>query len=109
MSKPIETTPWQQYQTDIQREDFQHDEAQENAVKHLQRLFDELTVNSQTPKSGLFSKLFGGKKDKSAVQGLYFWGGVGRGKTYLVDTFYECLPTDKKLRIHFQTYLRLPH
>ena len=36
-------TPWQQYQTDLLRKDFQHDLSQENAVKNLQRLYDDLT------------------------------------------------------------------
>ena len=36
-------TPWQTYQQDLQRDDFVHDAAQENAVRHLQRLYDDLT------------------------------------------------------------------
>lgn len=100
-------TPWQTYQNDLTRDDFQHDLAQENAVKHLQRLYEDLT-NKVEPKQGLFSKLFKGKQ-KDRVQGLYFWGGVGRGKTYLVDTFYECLPTKKKLRIHFHRFMHKVH
>ncbi len=102
-----QTTPWQKYQADLERDDFQHDLAQENAVKHLQRLYEDLT-SVQPQKKGLLSSLFGSKKTKS-IQGLYFWGGVGRGKTYLVDTFYECLPTDKKLRIHFHRFMHKVH
>lgn len=102
-----QNTPWQQYQTDLTRDDFQHDAAQENAVKHLQRLYDDLT-KEEAPKKGLLAKLFKGKQTNE-VQGLYFWGGVGRGKTYLVDTFYECLPTDKKLRIHFHRFMHKVH
>lgn len=101
-------TPWQQYQKDLERDDFQHDEAQENAVKHLQRLYDDLTAAPKS-KPSFMKKLFGGKRQNTAVQGLYFWGGVGRGKTYLVDTFYECLPTDKKLRIHFHRFMHKVH
>lgn len=41
--------------------------------------------------------------------GLYFWGGVGRGKTYLVDTFYDCLPFDDKMRIHFHRFMQRVH
>ncbi|GAB2998307.1 cell division protein ZapE [Psychrosphaera aestuarii] len=99
-------TPWQQYKIDLEREDFHHDASQENAVKHLQRLYDDLTAE---PKArSFFSKLFASKPEKSA-QGLYFWGGVGRGKTYLVDTFYHSLPFEKKLRIHFHRFMHKVH
>jgi cell division protein ZapE len=46
---------------------------------------------------------------KPAIQGIYFWGGVGRGKTYLVDTFYECLPFERKMRIHFHRFMHRVH
>ncbi|QTH63446.1 AFG1 family ATPase [Psychrosphaera ytuae] len=98
-------TPWQQYQSDLQRSDFQHDSAQENAVKHLQRLYEDLTA--APTKQSLWQKLTGKKPEP--VQGIYFWGGVGRGKTYLVDTFYHCLPFDRKLRIHFHRFMHKVH
>lgn len=98
-------TPWQQYQSDLQRPDFQHDSAQENAVKQLQRLYDDLTA--APVKQSLWQKLTGQKP--SPVQGIYFWGGVGRGKTYLVDTFYHCLPFERKLRIHFHRFMHKVH
>ena len=41
--------------------------------------------------------------------GLYFWGGVGRGKTYLVDTFYDCLPFERKMRVHFHRFMQRVH
>ncbi|HAZ98452.1 MAG TPA: cell division protein ZapE, partial [Halomonas sp.] len=43
------------------------------------------------------------------VKGLYFWGGVGRGKTYLVDTFYEALPFPEKMRTHFHRFMQRVH
>lgn len=100
-------TPWQVYQKDLEHTDFQYDAAQENAVKHLQRLYDDLTAMQSAP-TGLFAKLFSSKK-KEASKGIYFWGGVGRGKTYLVDTFYDCLPTKRKLRIHFHRFMHKVH
>jgi len=103
-----QTTPWTLYQEDLKRDDFQHDAAQENAVKHLQRLYEDLLKDTPV-KKGVLSKFFGGKKKDSEIKGLYFWGGVGRGKTYLVDTFYESLPTDKKLRIHFHRFMHKVH
>ncbi len=43
------------------------------------------------------------------VKGLYFWGGVGRGKTYLVDTFFEALPFKEKVRTHFHRFMKRVH
>ena len=100
-------TPLERYQADLKRPDFFHDAAQENAVRHLQRLYDDL-VAAQHNKPGVFGKLFG-KKEQAPVKGLYFWGGVGRGKTYLVDTFFDALPFDQKVRTHFHRFMKRVH
>lgn len=103
-------TPLQKYQHDLESPDFKYDAAQENAVKELQRLFDELTHPRKkvTWRVKLASK-FGKGMSKPSIQGLYFWGGVGRGKTYLVDTFYDCLPFKRKMRIHFHRFMHRVH
>ncbi len=121
--------PTDRYRQDLTREGFLYDSAQENAVRHLQRLFDEL-VNAEDKldedvigsESGWISgnRLF--KRVSSfmsrpvsqplaepTIKGLYFWGGVGRGKTYLMDCFYECLPFPKKLRTHFHRFMQRVH
>lgn len=101
-------TPWQHYQQDLARVDFVHDAAQEQAVKSLQRVFDEVTLLTGNPTLWQrVARLFG-QQDKP-VQGLYLWGGVGRGKTYLVDIFYELLPTERKLRAHFHRFMHQVH
>jgi cell division protein ZapE len=48
-------------------------------------------------------------KTNEPVKGLYIWGGVGRGKTMLMDLFYECLPGDRRLRMHFHRFMRRVH
>lgn len=107
-------TPLERYKKDLERDDFSYDPAQEMAVKHLQRLYDEL-VAWQPPKqeAGLTGKLkglFGKKKEEvKPLMGLYFWGGVGRGKTYLVDTFYDSLPFPQKMRVHFHRFMQRVH
>ncbi|MDM7861848.1 cell division protein ZapE [Alteromonas sp. ASW11-36] len=103
-------TPIEKYQHDLKREDFHYDPAQEMAVKELNRLYEELTQ----PKKKLHWRIklksaFGRGMTKPSIQGLYFWGGVGRGKTYLVDTFYECLPFERKMRIHFHRFMHRVH
>ncbi|MDD0845457.1 cell division protein ZapE [Pseudomonas sp. Gutcm_11s] len=100
-------TPLERYQADLKRPDFFHDAAQENAVRHLQRLYDDLVAQDQA-KSGLLGKLFG-KKPQGPVRGIYFWGGVGRGKTYLVDTFFDALPFKQKMRTHFHRFMKRVH
>jgi len=103
-------TPWQHYQQDLTRDDFSHDAAQEQAVKSLQRVYDELIVAAKPASS--VSKLFsaiGIKSTPTPVKGLYLWGGVGRGKTYLMDTFFDALPTDRKLRAHFHRFMHQIH
>ncbi|WP_114418537.1 cell division protein ZapE [Marinospirillum perlucidum] len=100
-------TPMERYEQDLKRDDFKSDPAQRQAVEHLQRLHDEL-VAQQPAKEGFLSRLLGSKK-KEPVRGLYFWGGVGRGKTYLVDTFYDTLPFEEKLRTHFHRFMQRVH
>lgn len=105
----MSNTPLSRYQQDLLNPEFEPDAAQQLAVENLQRLYDEL-VNKPEEKLGFFAKLgLSSEKPKTPVQGLYFWGGVGRGKTYLVDTFYECLPFENKLRMHFHRFMQRVH
>ena len=109
----IKLSPIQKYNQDLERDDFQFDPAQENAVKNLQRLYEELQTKP-VPITG-FKKVLSrwqrvmAKPDKKLVKGIYFWGGVGRGKTYLVDTFYDCLPFKNKMRVHFHRFMHRVH
>ncbi len=98
-------TPLQRYQQDLLRPDFVADPAQKMAVENLQRLYDDLLARPAG--SGLFAGLL--RRNKTPCKGLYFWGGVGRGKTYLMDTFFESLPFDNKLRLHFHRFMRRVH
>ncbi|MFB8831325.1 cell division protein ZapE [Azotobacter sp. CWF10] len=110
-------TPLERYQADLKRPDFFHDAAQENAVRHLQRLYEDLVSASPqgtaaAGKLGLFDRLLGKKpqnQQKGPIKGIYFWGGVGRGKTYLVDTFYDALPFEQKMRTHFHRFMKRVH
>ncbi len=101
-------TPLEKYHQDLLSADFHHDAAQENAVKQLQRLFDDF-ISRPPQKLSFWQKLTGAAQTQPPLLGLYFWGGVGRGKTYLVDTFYECLPTERKMRVHFHRFMHRVH
>lgn len=103
------TTPWERYQQDLEREGFSHDPSQEEAVKALQKVFDDLIARDRAEK-GMFGRLSSKLGRKPAkVKGLYFWGGVGRGKTYLMDTFFDAIPFPEKKRLHFHHFMRLVH
>ena len=106
-------TPKQRYLSDLKRPNFSRDSAQEYAVEKLQDLYERLLVDEQKAKKGrLFRKLqsrFGVNKSVAPVRGLYLWGGVGRGKTYLMDAFYDALPFERKIRAHFHRFLQRVH
>ncbi len=99
-------TPMQRYRQDLRRPGFMADAAQELAVTKLQALHDRLLAGTERP--GLFARLVRNRRPEP-VAGLYFWGGVGRGKTYLMDSFFESLPFQRKLRMHFHRFMLRVH
>ena len=95
-------TPTERYESDLQQPNFVADSLQRYAVFHTQRLYDDL-LSVQLQKPGLLAKLF--RHRPPSLKGLYFMGGTGRGKTYLLDCFYECLPFREKHRVHFHRFM----
>jgi cell division protein ZapE len=85
---------------------YQSDSAQEAAVDRLARCQSEW-VEFEQARSGFFSKLL--KSSSQAPRGVYFWGGVGRGKSFIMDCFYEAITYPKKTRIHFHEFMREVH
>ncbi len=83
---------------------YKADPAQQNVIAELDRVWHELTAH---PVSGWWSKIRG--KKRQPVTGLYLWGGVGRGKTWLMDMFYDSLPGKDKQRIHFHRFMARVH
>lgn len=102
-------TPLERYQDDLAREGFEHDPRQEAVVRELQRVYEELGARQQ-PRVGFFQRLgLGSRVDPVPVRGLYLWGGVGRGKTHLVNEFYKCLSFPEKQRTHFHLFMQELH
>ena len=95
-------TPLERYESDLRQPDFLADPLQRHAVAHTQRLYQEL-LTIQVQKPGRFARLF--KNKRRYTKGLYFMGGTGRGKTYLLDCFYEALPFHEKYRVHFHRFM----
>lgn len=94
--------PLQRYESDLQQPRFITDPLQREAVIHTHRLYEELN-RQPVNKPGLFDRLL--KRNQKPLRGLYFMGGTGRGKTYLMDCFYECLPFEQKHRIHYHRFM----
>jgi cell division protein ZapE len=83
---------------------FALDASQELAVEHFQRLYEDL-IGLERLESSLIRLL----ARKRVVRGLYVWGGVGRGKSFLMDSFYNCAPVQQKQRIHFHRFMQDVH
>ena len=103
MSGPLEG-----YEAGVLDGEFQFDEAQHRALGLLQELHDELS-SPKPGNPGLLLRLLRRNQPAKPVRGIYFWGGVGRGKTFLMDLFYESLPFKEKKRLHFHRFMREVH
>lgn len=103
-------SPWERYQLDLGHADFSADPAQHLAVGHTQALYERLVNGYAVDRSLflLFRNIFVEDK-KEPIKGLYLWGDVGRGKTYLADAFYDCLPFPEKKRVHFHRFMQMIH
>ncbi|TXH66436.1 MAG: cell division protein ZapE [Lysobacteraceae bacterium] len=125
MPDPV-TTPSARYAQGAARGEWKDDPAQHAALRELDRIHTALLATTRRS-AGLFASLFGSPRTP-APNGLYLWGGVGRGKTFLVDLFYDGLPfvpspddddtpktgaidraADTKRRIHFHRFMREVH
>ncbi len=84
-------SPSAAYAAGVTRGEWQDDPAQHPALRELDRIHAALVADGV--RGGLLQRLFG--RDDGAIAGLYLWGGVGRGKTFLVDLFYDGLPLPK--------------
>ena len=99
-------SPLQRYQRDLATAGFQPDPAQQRAVELLEAIFQRLVRGA--PRRGLVGR-FLRHTPWQPVRGAYLWGGVGRGKTYLMDGFYECLDFSAKRRLHFHRFMQEIH
>jgi cell division protein ZapE len=81
------------------------DHAQAAALDRLQQLSNELTAFRSVRESTL-RRLFA---PPDVPRGVYLWGGVGRGKTFLMDSFYATVAVRRKTRIHFHAFMRDVH
>ena len=93
-------SPQALYETKISSGELQRDEGQADAVMHLENLFEALQPAQHS------RRLFGfGKQAKDTVKGLYLYGGVGRGKTMLMDMFAKAAKPLNSQRFHFHDFM----
>ena len=102
-------TPLARYQQDLQQNTFVDDPIQASVIQRLQQLYDQIMRTDDASPQAMSSWFRVKKKPHVALQGLYLWGGVGRGKTYLMDVFYESLTMSKKSRLHFHRFMQQVH
>ncbi|MFS9436105.1 cell division protein ZapE [Citrobacter sp. C348] len=109
-------SPTSRYLQALNDGSHQPDNVQQEAVNRLDIIFQELTAPTRPAlqESGLiarFSKFLGKREptESTPVRGLYMWGGVGRGKTWLMDLFYHSLPGTRKQRLHFHRFMLRVH
>ncbi|MGQ6474408.1 cell division protein ZapE [Serratia sp. IR-2025] len=110
-------SPLSRYQQALDAGEYQADEVQRRAVTQLDRIYQALLQKPAASASvgglrGKLSRLLGKGGDTAPqrpVQGLYMWGGVGRGKTWLMDMFFHSLPGDRKMRLHFHRFMLRVH
>ncbi|WP_337262705.1 MULTISPECIES: cell division protein ZapE [unclassified Serratia (in: enterobacteria)] len=110
-------SPLSRYQQALDAGEYQADAVQRQAVTQLDQIYQALL---QVPDQGAttgglrgkLSRLWGKNSatlNPRPVQGLYMWGGVGRGKTWLMDLFFHSLPGERKLRLHFHRFMLRVH
>ncbi|AGP46151.1 AFG1-like ATPase [Serratia plymuthica] len=110
-------SPLSRYQQALDAGESQADEVQRQAVTRLEGIYQAL---QQAPAASVSANGLRGKLSRwlgkgaettslRPVQGLYMWGGVGRGKTWLMDMFFHSLPGERKLRLHFHRFMLRVH
>jgi cell division protein ZapE len=93
------------YEHELQQRGFKSDEAQLRAVERLQQAYDEWAAY-KSQRSNKFKRLI---SRPEVPRGVYMWGGVGRGKSFLMDSFYSVVPLVRKTRLHFHEFMRGVH
>lgn len=100
-------TPLQYYQQQIASKLIKKDPQQLEVIQELNRIYTQL-LKQHKPQKNVLKQIALSFKPHKPVKGLYLWGSVGVGKTFLMDTFYHCLPMNK-MRLHFHQFMQQIH
>ncbi|GAA4337791.1 cell division protein ZapE [Pigmentiphaga soli] len=93
------------YEHALAERGFTEDPAQRRAIERLQRYYDDW-VRFAELRSNALKRLL---NRPGVPRGVYLWGGVGRGKSFLMDAFYSTVPVRRKARLHFHEFMRGVH
>ena len=94
--------PYEKYKQLVSAGGLQADIAQEEIAIILEELYQEIKTSRRF-------RVFSLVRPSSPVKGLYLWGGVGRGKTMLMDMFCDCFTEEYRLRLHFHRFMKFVH
>lgn len=97
------------YDALVKAGEVEADPAQLELTARYDRLIEEVCTKRLSRKSSALGWLFGKRKEVAAVKGLYVHGEVGRGKTMLMDMFFQLLPVERKRRAHFNDFMADAH
>lgn len=106
----MSTTLSERYDALVASGAIERDPAQLAVIRRLQALSQTLANRKLAKKSSALGWLFGRKQPAAeGIKGLYVWGSVGRGKTMLMDLFYETVPVAARRRVHFHAFMADVH
>ncbi len=102
-------SPRQRFSREIEQGKLRHDAAQTLAVDAFDDLYEcMLRASLARSRAGALMGLLGSRRP-APVRGIYLWGGVGRGKTLIMNAFFDALPFPSKLRVHFHAFMQYVH
>jgi cell division protein ZapE len=93
------------YEQSLAKRGFVADASQRRAVDRLQQLYEEW-IEYKARRSNALTRML---VKPPLPKGVYLWGAVGRGKSFLMDSFYLCVPLVRKRRVHFHHFMREVH